>query len=252
MNEAFGSLFFAMGFAILVVYIVMVLALGSLITPVHHPLQPAAGGHRRLPGAGSSAVTRSASAPWSGLLMLIGIVVTNAIVLLDFVEQRRARGRLRLRRPHRWRPRARAADPDDGHRHHAGADAGGPGHGPRLDHRRGAGHRRHRRPLQLDRPDPASSSRCCTRSWRAARPASGSGSAVTMPTSRRRPWRSRPTRLPCPLKARAGQGRPSRRVDRLLAVARARPARRAAAVWPGRPRRRPPRRPPRCARDGLR
>jgi HAE1 family hydrophobic/amphiphilic exporter-1 len=27
-----------------------------------------------------------------GLLMLIGIVVTNAIVLLDFVEQRRARG----------------------------------------------------------------------------------------------------------------------------------------------------------------
>ena len=32
-NEAFGGLFFSMGVAILVVYIVMVLALGSLVTP---------------------------------------------------------------------------------------------------------------------------------------------------------------------------------------------------------------------------
>ena len=35
MNEAFGQMFFSMGFAIIVVYIVMVLALGSLLSLIH-------------------------------------------------------------------------------------------------------------------------------------------------------------------------------------------------------------------------
>ena len=35
---------------ILLVYLMMVLAFNSLVSAVHHPVQPAAGGHRRLPG----------------------------------------------------------------------------------------------------------------------------------------------------------------------------------------------------------
>jgi HAE1 family hydrophobic/amphiphilic exporter-1 len=91
MNEAFESLYFAMGFAILVVYIVMVLALGSLITPfiILFSLPLAAIG--AFPALYFSGHPLGISA-MVGLLMLIGIVVTNAIVLLDFVEQRRAKG----------------------------------------------------------------------------------------------------------------------------------------------------------------
>ena len=90
-NEAFGSLFFSMGFAILVVYIVMVLALGSLITPfiILFSLPLAVIG--AIPALLITGNPLGISA-MIGFLMLIGIVVTNAIVLLDFVEQLRARG----------------------------------------------------------------------------------------------------------------------------------------------------------------
>jgi HAE1 family hydrophobic/amphiphilic exporter-1 len=90
-KEAFGGLFFAMGVAILLVYIVMVLVFDSLIDPfvILFSLPLATIGafvalyvtHRAI---GISALI--------GFLMLIGIVVTNAIVLLDLVEQLRHRG----------------------------------------------------------------------------------------------------------------------------------------------------------------
>jgi HAE1 family hydrophobic/amphiphilic exporter-1 len=91
MSDAFSSLYFAMGFAILVVYIVMVLALGSLITPfiILFSLPLAAIG--AFPALAITGNPLGISA-MVGMLMLIGIVVTNAIVLLDFVEQRRDRG----------------------------------------------------------------------------------------------------------------------------------------------------------------
>jgi HAE1 family hydrophobic/amphiphilic exporter-1 len=90
-NEAFGSLFFSMGVAILVVYIVMVLALGSLITPfiILFSLPLAIIGAIPALLVTGNALGISALI---GFLMLIGIVVTNAIVLLDFVEQLKARG----------------------------------------------------------------------------------------------------------------------------------------------------------------
>jgi HAE1 family hydrophobic/amphiphilic exporter-1 len=91
MNEAFGGLFLSMGFAILVVYIVMVLALGSLITPfiIMFTLPLAMIG--AIPALLISGHPLGMSA-MVGFLMLIGIVVTNAIVLLDFVEQLKAKG----------------------------------------------------------------------------------------------------------------------------------------------------------------
>jgi HAE1 family hydrophobic/amphiphilic exporter-1 len=91
MNEAFGGLFFSMGVAILVVYIVMVLALGSLLTPfiILFSLPLALIG--AIPALLVTGNPLGISA-MIGFLMLIGIVVTNAIVLLDFVEQLRDRG----------------------------------------------------------------------------------------------------------------------------------------------------------------
>ncbi len=89
--EAFGGLFFSMGVAILVVYIVMVLALGSLITPfiILFSLPLAIIG--AIPALLISGNPLGISA-LIGFLMLIGIVVTNAIVLLDFVEQLKKQG----------------------------------------------------------------------------------------------------------------------------------------------------------------
>ncbi len=91
MNEAFGGLFFSMGVAILAVYVVMVLALGSLLTPfiILFSLPLALIG--AIPALLVTGNPLGISA-MIGFLMLIGIVVTNAIVLLDFVEQLRERG----------------------------------------------------------------------------------------------------------------------------------------------------------------
>jgi HAE1 family hydrophobic/amphiphilic exporter-1 len=92
-SDAFSQLFIALLAAILIVYTVMVATFRSLRQPllllVSIPfaatgallLQIASG----LPFGAASII---------GLLMLVGIVVTNAIVLIDLVNQYRERGRL--------------------------------------------------------------------------------------------------------------------------------------------------------------
>ena len=90
-SSAFSGLFVSMGVAILLVYVMMVLTFNSLITPfvILFSLPLATIGafpalfvtHRPI---GISALI--------GFLMLIGIVVTNAIVLLDLVERLRSQG----------------------------------------------------------------------------------------------------------------------------------------------------------------
>ena len=89
--EAFGGLFFSMGIAILVVYVAMVLTFNSLITPfiILFSLPLATIG--ALPALYFTGKPLGVSA-LIGFLMLIGIVVTNAIVLLDLVERLRANG----------------------------------------------------------------------------------------------------------------------------------------------------------------
>ena len=91
MNTAFGGLFAAMAVAILLVYIVMVLVFDSLIDPfvIMFSLPLATVG--AFPALFLTGRALGVSA-LIGFLMLIGIVVTNAIVLLDLVEQHRRRG----------------------------------------------------------------------------------------------------------------------------------------------------------------
>ncbi len=90
-SEAFGGLFAAMGVAILLVYLMMVLAFNSLITPfiILFSLPLATIGAFPALLVTNRPIGISALI---GFLMLIGIVVTNAIVLLDLVERLRAEG----------------------------------------------------------------------------------------------------------------------------------------------------------------
>ncbi len=91
MNSAFGGLFVSMAVAILLVYLVMVLVFNSLIDPlvIMFSLPLATIGAFPALFITQRAIGISAMI---GFLMLIGIVVTNAIVLLDLVEQHRRRG----------------------------------------------------------------------------------------------------------------------------------------------------------------
>ena len=90
-NEAFGGLFTSMAVAVLLVYVMMVLAFNSLITPfvilVSLPLATI-GAFIALFVTGRPVGVSALI----GFLMLIGIVVTNAIVLLDLVERLRSNG----------------------------------------------------------------------------------------------------------------------------------------------------------------
>ena len=89
--EGFEDIFLAMGAGVILVYLVMVASLGSLRNPFIIVMS--------LPLAligvlASLAVTgRTLGLPaMMGVLLLIGIVVTNAIVLIAFVQQLRERG----------------------------------------------------------------------------------------------------------------------------------------------------------------
>jgi multidrug efflux pump subunit AcrB len=62
-----------------------------------------------------------------GCIMLGGIVVNNAILLVDHINLLRRRDGMPWLRPSKRRAAAAAADPDDRHDHHAGHDAAGPG-----------------------------------------------------------------------------------------------------------------------------
>jgi HAE1 family hydrophobic/amphiphilic exporter-1 len=91
MNEAFSGMFVAMAVAVLLVYVMMVLAFNSLITPfiILFSLPLATIG--AFPALYLTDRPIGVSA-LIGFLMLIGIVVTNAIVLLDLVERLRTEG----------------------------------------------------------------------------------------------------------------------------------------------------------------
>ena len=90
-REAFTQMGKAMIFGIILIYVVMVVSMRSLKTPFVIILSlPLAS----IGALGALFITqRTLGLPaLIGLLMLIGLVVTNAIVLISFVEQLRARG----------------------------------------------------------------------------------------------------------------------------------------------------------------
>ncbi len=90
-NDVFRTLGVAMLVAIMLVYIIMVATFRSLLNPLILMISipfAAVGAMLALVITGTSLGMPSLV----GLLMLIGIVVTNAIVLLDLVEQFRRRG----------------------------------------------------------------------------------------------------------------------------------------------------------------
>ena len=90
-SQAFGSLELALLIAILLVYLIVVAAFRSLVQPLILLVS--------IPFAASGSLllmlathTELGVPSFIGLLMLVGIVITNAIVLLDLVRQYRAKG----------------------------------------------------------------------------------------------------------------------------------------------------------------
>jgi len=90
-QESFQQLGLAMAVAIAIVYLIMVATFGSLLQPL---ILLVAIPFAATGALGLSLLTDTALGVPSmiGLLMLIGIVVTNAIVLIDLVNQHRKRG----------------------------------------------------------------------------------------------------------------------------------------------------------------
>jgi hydrophobic/amphiphilic exporter-1 (mainly G- bacteria), HAE1 family len=91
MTQAFGGLFVSMAVAVLLVYIVMVLVFNSLVDPLVIMFSLPLATIGAFPALFLTQRPIGISA-LIGFLMLIGIVVTNAIVLLDLVEQHRHKG----------------------------------------------------------------------------------------------------------------------------------------------------------------
>jgi len=91
MNSAFSGLFISMAVAVLLVYLVMVLVFDSLVDPLVIMFSLPLATIGAFPALFLTQRPIGISA-LIGFLMLIGIVVTNAIVLLDLVEQHRRRG----------------------------------------------------------------------------------------------------------------------------------------------------------------
>ena len=89
--EGFEDVFTAMAVGIILVYLVMVATLGSLRNPLVVVLSLPLAVVGALVALALTGRTLSLSA-LMGILLLIGVVVTNAIVLIVFVEQLRERG----------------------------------------------------------------------------------------------------------------------------------------------------------------
>ena len=90
--EGFQAIIISMGVGIILVYLVMVASLGSLRNPLVIITSLPLALIGALAALAITDRTLSLSA-MMGILLLIGIVVTNAIVLIAFVEQLRQRGR---------------------------------------------------------------------------------------------------------------------------------------------------------------
>ena len=158
--EGFQAVFISMAVGIVLVYLVMVASLGSLRNPfVIITTLPLA-----LIGVFVSlAVTgRSLGLPaMMGMLLLIGIVVTNAIVLIAFVEQQRAKGMAVYDALVSGAPSAAAPHPDDRSHHELRSPAArSRERGQRRHHQRGTGDGRHRRPDELYWAHPARPADC--------------------------------------------------------------------------------------------
>jgi HAE1 family hydrophobic/amphiphilic exporter-1 len=92
MTEAFGDLGLALAVAVMIVFIIMVATFGSLVQPfillISIPFA-ATGALLALVATG----TPLGVPAFIGLLLLVGIVVANAIVLIDLINQYRGQGR---------------------------------------------------------------------------------------------------------------------------------------------------------------
>ena len=130
--EAFRQLGLAMLVAIVLVFLIMVGTFRSLVQPLILLMSIPFAATGAIAGLLITDIPLGVPA-MVGLLMLIGIVVTNAIVLIDLINKIRAHGEDLRSAVVARRPAAAAADHHDRHGDDLRADPDGPG----ADRRRG-------------------------------------------------------------------------------------------------------------------
>ena len=153
-QEVFTRILIALGVAVLLMYLVLVVQFGSFLDPLAIMLS--------LPLSligvvGALMLTGDTLNIMSmiGVILLMGIVAKNAILLIDFAKWSEEKGLPRPRGHHRSRARAAAADSDDDVRADRRHDSGGAGRGRRRRLPRAARPRHHRRRHHVDGPDAA-------------------------------------------------------------------------------------------------
>ena len=112
MQQSFRSLLLAFALAVFLVYLVMASQFESLLHPLIILFTIPMGLIGAVLGLFATGATLNAVA-LIGLIMLAGIVVNNAIVLIDAINQARERGVGAAGSDRRGGTHAPAADPDD-------------------------------------------------------------------------------------------------------------------------------------------
>ena len=103
-EESFRNLFLSIIVALVLVFLILVVFFGSLRHPAGHPARRAAHDGRGFRGLYLTGTALSLPS-LLGILLLIGIVVSNAILLVDFAINARGTGRAATPIPTRplWR-----------------------------------------------------------------------------------------------------------------------------------------------------
>ena len=260
-REAFASLAFMSILALMLVYMVMASQFRSLKDPFIIMFSVPMGLIGVILALFLTRTTLSTTS-FMGIIMMVGIVVSNGVLLVEYTNELRRRGLAARRGGRAGRADPAPPDPDDqpgdGVRPHAD--------GARLARRRrgqrAAGAGRHRGPHRLHRAHPDPDSRRSTRSSRSASRGTSRSKRRARPEP---PAGSRAPGLPldkgdsAPMRTRSRRRRAGPRPSRWRSASRhlARVGRRPGRPRPPRPRlppprpRRPRRRPCR-ARDGVR
>ena len=152
MRESFAEMGFNLALAVLLVYLVMAAQFSSWLDPlimiVAAPLG-LVGVVAMLWATGTSLNIQSLM----GVLLMIGISVSNSVLLVEFANHLRAEGKSTFDADRRGGAHAAAADPDDDDRDHSRPVAHGASFAARRRDECAAGPRRDRRPGGFDAAD---------------------------------------------------------------------------------------------------
>ena len=153
MQASFKSFGLGLILALVLLYLILVAQFRSFIDPLLILLAVPPGLDRRAAGAAIVTGTTLNVQSLMGVLMMVGMVVSNSILIVEFTHRLRRRRHAAARRRGQLVPHPAAADPDDVAGHRVRPDPDGAEARHRQRSLRAAGARDHRRPARLGRAD---------------------------------------------------------------------------------------------------